>query len=276
MIHIVFQEADKQVLEKSFEPNEEILQEVIVLNDLYEFGPVKNTISEEAVAERENWWNNIYEGNENLVKYQPGMAAKDAETVNDLLRKLEEDPEEIIWIWAAQNSHDVSGYYWLISQLKSYQGRVFILYLNNLPFINEKNLIFYPKYLHQILPSEFRKARKLSRVVTLSEFETDPDEWEKLMKENKGIRILEGGKKLQQWEYEYFDKDILGLVHTDWLKLAKLLSQIQVKIYSGNDLFFLWRIRELIKQGKIDVQGDNKSLKDFEVKLRRETVSEAI
>jgi hypothetical protein len=65
-------------------------------------------------------------------------------TVHQLIRELEENQKEEVWIWMGQNQHDVCGYYWLISQLAAFQGRVVVLYLNNLPFINEKGQIFYP------------------------------------------------------------------------------------------------------------------------------------
>src|SRR5690606_14715802 len=105
-----------------------------------------------------------------------------------------------------QNAHDVCGYYWLISQLQPYQGRVVVLYMNNLPFINEKGQIFYPSCLFEIQPKEFIKAKKLNRKVTLSEFEVDPDEWRKLCSENAMVRILEGGKKIVSREESFFDK----------------------------------------------------------------------
>ena len=53
-----------------------------------------------------------------------------------------------------------------LSQLAEFQGRIFILYLNNLPFINEKGAIFYPTTLFSIPPKEFIKAKKLARPVT--------------------------------------------------------------------------------------------------------------
>ena len=104
--------------------------------------------------------------------------------------------EEKIWIWAAQNKHDVSGYYWLMSQFKNFQGRIFILYLNNLPFINEKGNIFYPVNLFNIPAKEFTESKKISKAYNTSEFEIDADEWLRLCNEEKGVRILEGGKKL--------------------------------------------------------------------------------
>jgi hypothetical protein len=269
MIHVVFHEADKEALQKSLDPEAATPEEILVLEDLYELGPIGKFFDETAKDNRRQWWESLKLENENLYKNEiPGTA--DEDTVQNIISKLQENEEEVVWIWAAQNSHDVCGYYQLMSALKAFQGRVFILYLNNLPFINEKRLIFYPDYLRQILPEEFKKARKLNRPITLSEFETDPDEWERLMKEEKGIRILEGGKKLQQYDYDYYDKTILSNITAEWVKLSRLLSSIYSKIKAGNELYFLWRIREMVREGKLDIQGDNKSLKDCEVKLSQQ------
>ena len=110
-----------------------------------------------------------------------------------------------------QNQHDVTGYYWLMPQLKEFQGRILILYLNNLPFINEKGQLFYPLKVHDILPKEAVKAKKLARPITLSEFEVDPDEWKRLSEENAAVRILEGGKKIAAKEIDFYDVEILKL-----------------------------------------------------------------
>ena len=168
-----------------------------------------------------------------------------------------------------QNQHDVCGYYWLISQLQSYQGRVVVLYMNNLPFINEKGHIFYPANLFQIQPREFVKAKKLARPVTLSEFEIDPDEWKKLCGEEKGVRILEGGKKLSQHDYDYYDNELLSFITGDWVKVNKLMSSFLGKAkQTTGDGFLLWRIKHLVASGKIDAQGEVKNMKDFEVKQK--------
>ena len=82
-----------------------------------------------------------------------------------------------------------------MSQLKELQGKVQVLYLNNLPFLNEKGQLFYPTNLSQIQPSEFLKAKKLARPITLSEFEVDPDEWKKLCIDNGFVRFLVCARK---------------------------------------------------------------------------------
>jgi Protein of unknown function len=167
-----------------------------------------------------------------------------------------------------QNQHDVCGYYWLASQFKDYQGRVLTLYLNNLPFINEKGQIFYPSWLHEIQPKEFLKAKKLARPITASEFEVDPDEWKKICEENATIRILEGGKKIAGKEESFYDNEVLKNITGEWQKAWRVLSNTlhRMKIKTG-DVFVMWRMKELITAGKIEVLGDvNKGWKDFDVK----------
>ena len=74
--------------------------------------------------------------------------------------------------------------------------------------------IFYPVNLYDIPPREFLKARKLARPITLSEFEVDPDEWTKLGNEGKGVRLLEGGKKLMPYDYDFFDEELKKFVRS--------------------------------------------------------------
>lgn len=267
MIHIVFQHADVEALRKSFELDPTMEGEIVEIKDEYAVGPIKEIYTEEGIEARLQWWKEVLkDGHYNGIA-DDGHVDDNTE-VKELKKKLTENPEEIVWIWAAQNKHDVSGYYWLMSQLKDFQGRLFILYLNNLPFINEKGNIFYPTSLFQIQPKEFVKAKKLARPITLSEFEIDPDEWAKLGAEDKGVRLLEGGKKLVQKGYDYYDDELVKFITKDWQKISKLFQQYYGKVKdTTGDAYLLWRINEMIASGKIEMQGNRQSMKEFEVRL---------
>jgi len=143
------------------------------------------------------------------------------------------------------------------------------LYLNNLPFINEKGHIFYPANLFEILPKEFLKARKLARPVSAAEFEIDPDEWQKLTESGKTVRQLEAGKKLTSHDDELYDDELLKFISADWIKVSKLISGFLHKAaHTTGDAYLLWRIKKMIANGKLDAQGELKNMKDFEVKTR--------
>lgn len=268
MIHIVFNEADIDILQQAIELDETLQGEVLQVKDDYAVGPLKDIFTNEGVETRRNWWREVLAGGDYDSKVDEGEV-DDNRLVAFLIERLLVNEEEKIWIWAAQNKHDVSGYYWLMSQLKDFQGRISILYLNNLPFINEKGLIFYPEWIHTIQPKEMTKAKKLARLITPSEFEVDPDEWTKICNEEKGVRLLEGGKKLTQRDYEYYDSDLKNYITADWQKASKIINQFLNKSKeTTGDAYMLWRLKRMIAEGLFDVQGEVKNMKDFEVKKK--------
>jgi hypothetical protein len=267
MIHIVFNEADVKVLQEAIALDETLQGEVIQIKDDYAVGPLANIYVGEGIEERKRWWHDVLIGGEYDGSVESGEV-DDYKTAASLVGTLRRDEEETIWIWAAQNKHDVCGYYWLLNYMKEFQGRVFILYLNNLPFINEKGNIFYPDWLHQIPAKEFLKAKKLAREITPSEFEVDPDEWTKICEENKGVRLLEGGKKIVQMDYDFYDAELKKYVTGEWQKASKIINNYLSKAKNTTgDAYLLWRRKTLAAQQIFETQGGVKNVKDLEFKI---------
>jgi hypothetical protein len=266
MIHIVFNESEVALMNQVIEMDETIAGEVVQIKDDFAVGPLSGIDTEEGWNARLDWWRSLMQGSP--YKEELVGSFDDRQTVAAIKEKLDTNAEEQVWIWMGQNQHDVTGYYWLMPQLKDYQGRVMILYMNNLPFINEKGQIFYPSWLHEIQAKEFLKAKKLCRPITLSEFEVDPDEWKKLVEENATVRILEGGKKIVGKEESFYDAEILKNITAEWQKATRVLTNTlhRMKIKTG-DVFVMWRMKQLINEGKIETTGDvSKGWKDFDVK----------
>lgn len=269
-MHIVFQQPDINTLTKSFDLDESLRDEIVEIKDDYAVGPLNDIYSDEGVEERKQWWREVLaEGD--LDGHVDTGDVNDNNRIEEIKRKLSSNEAEKVWIWVAPNKHDVSGYYWLMSQLKEFVGRIYILSLNNLPFINDKGNIFYPVNLSEIPPREFLKAKKLARPITPSEFEIDPDEWTKICNENKMVRILEGAKKLSQHNEDFYDKYLLEFITPEWQKANKVIQQFLNKSkHTTGDMFLLWRLKELIAKNEIDAQGEIKKMKDFEIKKRGE------
>ncbi|MFV0605589.1 MAG: DUF1835 domain-containing protein [Niabella sp.] len=266
MIHIVFNEQEVALMHEVQALDETLAGQVFQVKDDYAVGPVENIFETEGYQQRRNWWLQLLENSP--YKEQIDIV-DDKMTVHTLKKTLDENPDEELWIWMGQNQHDVCGYYWLMPQLRSYQGRVMVLYMNNLPFINEKGQVFYPSWLSEIQPSEFLKAKKLARPITLSEYEVDPDEWNRLMQENTLVRMLEGGKKIVSKDETFYDDEILKNITGDWQKASRVITNTlnRMKIKTG-DVFLMWRLKELIAVGRVAVEGDmSKDWKSFDVKL---------
>ncbi|MEP7142414.1 MAG: DUF1835 domain-containing protein [Ferruginibacter sp.] len=268
MIHVVFNEGDIKVLKEAITLDETLQGDVIQIKDDYAVGPLADIYTGDGIENRRLWWSGVLAGGDYEGKAGTGEV-DDYKTVAELVGNMRTNENEILWIWAAQNKHDVSGYYWLSKYMKEFQGRIFILYLNNLPFFNDKGNIFYPNWLSEIPAREFLKAKKLAREITPSEFEVDPDEWTKICEENKGVRLLEGGKKLIQEAYDFYDQELKKFITPDWQKASKIIHQYLNKSkHTTGDAYLLWRLKAMIAEGKFDAQGKVGIMKEFEVKTK--------
>jgi len=266
MIHLVFNTADIASIEAAIQLDETLAGRIIEIKDDYAVGPLLDIYETEGYQARRDWWNGVLEHTPYIDQLN---IVDDKLTVHQLIQSLEEDPAEEVWFWMGQNSHDVCGYYWLMSQLKPFQGRLQVLYLNNLPFLNDKGQLFYPTHLSEIQPKEFLKAKRLARPITLSEFELDPDEWKKICQENEGVRFIEGGKKLVSMPIHFYDKEILSLLTKNAQKLPSALAHIlsKMKVKTG-DAFIVFRLKALAELGKIVFAGNwEKGWKDIVVQM---------
>ncbi len=267
MIHIVFNESEVELMKKVIELDETLTGEVLQIKDDFATGPIQGIDTEEGWNARVEWVRSLLQ--HSPYKEELAGSFDDRNTVKEIKEKLDSNEEEQVWIWMGQNQHDVCGYYWLMGQLKDYQGRIFVLYMNNLPFINEKGQLFYPSWLWEIQPAEFLKAKKLARPITSSEFEVDPDEWKKLCEENAMVRILEGGKKIVGKDDTFYESEILKNLTSEWQKASRVISNTlnRMKIKTG-DVFLMWRLKELIASGRIESMGEiTKTWKDVDLKI---------
>ena len=267
MVHIVFNGSEINLINEVIKLDESLAGKVIQVRDDFAVGPLMGIENEDGWNARVNWWRELLKNS----PYEKDLVTvfDDRETVTKIKEQLDIDTQQRVWIWMGQNQHDVCGYYWLVQHFKEYQGRMLVIYLNNLPFINEKGQLFYPSWVHEIQSKELLKAKRLARPITMSEFEIDPDEWKKLCNENSIVRILEGGKKIISRDETFYDNEILKNLTNDWQKATRVLSNTlhRMKIKTG-DVFIMWRMKELIAQGRVEILGDvNKSWKEFDVKL---------
>jgi Domain of unknown function (DUF1835)/Protein of unknown function len=256
MFHILFDCRGAELISEAMDIDNALDGETILIRDDYSIGPIKDLYAEQGRTQRKNWWTNTYLDSKDFSADKSGEIPDDV-VLDKIIGRMEEVEFDQIWIWMAPNAKDICGYYWLISQLKKFSGRVCVLHLNNLPFIGEKGNIFYPVNLGEIPTREFVKAKKLARPVTLTEFETDPDEWDRIIGENKNLRLLEGAKKIIQKEDDYLDKNILQSLHPIFQKTTRVVHQFVLKSPDKvSESFVHWRLRQLINLGAVELQGD--------------------
>lgn len=236
-VHIMVGENASQKIKGAFA--EDSVDEVFILNDLLNFGVLKTeqmTFSEGRIA----FWASIG------VNKKP---IEDLEQLMKLSTRLSNKEALKIWFWMAGNAEDLCAYYWLIHFLKKHQGKLSIINIAGLPFIDERGKLFYAEDISDLPQKEIIKARKLARQVLPSEWETDGEEWRKLVSENAALRINKGGKAIEGADVDHYDDELKAAVSADGVKSHKVIHQLMSRHRIRNAASFLhWRLNLLLSQ----------------------------
>ncbi len=237
--------------------------EVVVIKDVLSVGPLLRQEGQKFPELRTAFWQQV------LINEKNPVVVDDLERLLKVGNELSKNETAQIWLWVAPWPADMCTYHWALKYLGKYLGRLFVVNIAGLPFLDEQGKLFFPKGIGEIVPRELIKARKLARPVSAPELETDVYEWGKLTDENAGIRIHEGGKRLKSVSEEYYDAQLLGFCTGQYQKASKVVNQALAKFnIPTGDVYLGWRLRKLAEAGKLQLQGEiNKSLKDFEVKF---------
>ena len=154
MIHIVFQDADINVLQKGFWAGWVNGRWNIACERWFRSRTTSIYLWDRRLPEARR-------DRKQLLEFSPYVEQLDIVVMinllsHNLIKRLDEDasPAGLGFGWARTSMMYVaiSG---SLANWKDYQGRIFVLYLNNLPFINEKGGHFTPQCCTEIQPKEF-------------------------------------------------------------------------------------------------------------------------
>lgn len=244
--------------------NSEMAGEVVVIKDLLNLGPIAKTEEGQKFSDlRSAFWQQVIPGDKNPT------LVDDTERILTVSAAMAHNEEAVAWLWVAPWPADICTWLWLTKYLGKYPGRFFVVNIAGLPFLDANGKVFYPKNISELAPKEVVKARRLARPVSYAEIETDTEDWRKLTDDNKGIRTLEGGKRIVSRNADHYDTQLLSFCSQQFQKASRIVSQAMGKFnFPTGDLYLGWRLRELINGDLLRAQGDaTKTLKDFEVKI---------
>jgi len=237
--------------------------EVVVMKDILNVGPLQKGEGQKFSELRGAFWQSVT-GNDK----QPAEV-DDIERLILTGNELAKSDAPVIWLWVAPWPADLCMYHWAVKFLGKYSGRLYVVNIAGLPFLDENGKLFFPKNVSEIAPRELVKARKLARVVTPAEIEVDGFEWGKLVDENGGIRTHEGGKRLVSRTEEHYDHQLSSFCSHQFQKASRVVGQALTKFnLPTGDVYLGWRLKKMAESGKLELQGDaSKTLRDFEVRL---------
>ncbi len=261
--HIVTGDMAAAPLKEAIAMDESMAGEVLVIKDVLNVGPLLKEDGQKFSELRNAFWQQV------VNNEKAPAQVDDLERLLQTGNELSKNENDKVWIWVAPWPADICTYHWVLQYLGKYIGRLYIVNIAGLPFLDENGKVFFPKSLAEIQPKELVKARRLARRVTAAELEVDGDEWKKLVAANAGIRTLEGGKRLLSKNEDHYDNQLISFASQQYQKASRITGQALAKFnIPTGDTYLGWRLRKMVEAERLQLQGDiTKSLKDFEVKL---------
>ena len=237
--------------------------EVVVMKDVLSVGPLKKEDGQSFSVLRSEFWQQVAPFEKSPIE------VNDLDRLIETANQLAKNPADSIWIWIAPLPADLCMYFWCLKYLGKYCDRLYVVNIAGLPFLDENGKLFFPKSIAEILPTQIVKASKLARLINATELEMDQDEWERLMFENGGVRVLEGNKKIASKPESHYDQSLLAFCTHQFQKATRIIGQaIQKYGIPTGDYYLGWRLRQLYETGRLILQGDpNGKIKDYDVKI---------
>jgi hypothetical protein len=260
IFHIVTGDFAAVPLKATFGGNEQA--EVVVMKDVLNVGPIKRPDGMSFSELRSQFWNAV------LPLDKEPIIVDDLERLLRTLNELSKHEGHEVWVWVAPLPADMCTYFLVLRYAAKYLGRIKVVNIAGLPFLDKAGKLFFPKSLAELPEKEVSKAQKLARTVYAAELETDGTEWERLVGEDGGIRVLEGVRTITSKLANLYDSQLFTLCTDAYQKASKVVhAAMQQFNMPVGDLVLGWRLRLMVQDGNLQMQGDiNKGLKDFEVK----------
>jgi hypothetical protein len=244
IVHLITGKEHAETLRENLRQSDLSEEEILIFKDLLNFGPLKS--ENLTYAENRNaFWNTV------SPEQQP---VDDLERLMQLSTRLSNGEDLQLWFWMAATAADICTYFWLLHFLKKHQGKLSVINIAGLPFLDEAGKLFYPECIGDLPGKELMKARKLVRKLTASEWETEGEEWKNMVTENAVVRVLKAGKALEGKPMDYFDDSLLAVASEGSKKVHKIIQETKLKNklpHAGG--FLSWRLQQLMEEGKINL-----------------------
>ena len=250
IIHLITGDRAAAALQAALNSEQGLLKgELVVLNDTLHLGPLNQESGQSFSDMRREFWANI------TPEGLPVPMVDDLERLMQVSTMLTNRDDLQLWFWMAPIPEDICAYFWTLHYMKKHIGRVGVININGLPFLDENGKLFYPDNIAQLPAKEIGKAAALSRLLSPSEWETDGEEWLQLKEENAAIRTFQGGKKLKAEAADFYDNALVALCNANTQKLNRIIqTALQKHKMPVSEWFLQWRLRELAAQGILSIQ----------------------
>ncbi|GAF65140.1 hypothetical protein BTS2_2038 [Bacillus sp. TS-2] len=273
-VHIVFGGTQAGSIAQMLK-NQNLLEReaVISFDERFSIGPIWNLHENEGIQHRSDWIvNHINLENEQLEDYQETFIKK-----IDEIKSIETKAKIVIWV--GDNAHEQTALSYILYTLKNHSNEIQCIHATKDYQEIQPDDTYVPLHIGEMLPESLSiiyDLHKNSPALSAEEKKVYEDNWEDLATKTEVLRIW-SNQRIQHVAENYYDDDILAVIshlhneqkEKDFIKASRIIGELLGRIKQDiGDLYFEYRMRMLLFQGKLEIKGVPKAWRYYSVRKK--------
>ncbi|MFT8319965.1 MAG: DUF1835 domain-containing protein [Bacillus sp. (in: firmicutes)] len=274
-VHIVFGDSPAGSLKMALREMDLAEKEQIIrLSDLFSVGSIYQLHKKSGMIEKGEWMEEHLNYEEEIDIYNSYYKRT--------IRKIKDIPSDRpIVIWTADNSHEQTALRFILYLLKDIRNNIYIInttssFQKHIPLSAGTECMI--RHTGEISPDQLKviyTKNKKELPITLEERKKLVQEWELLSQSKEVLRIWDNGQ-IRSVPEDYYDSYILCTVkklhkkkgNRGFIKAARVIGEVigYLDQYIG-DQYIEYRLRQLIINGDLMIQGVPRAMRYYSVKL---------
>lgn len=264
-IHIVFGQLAGNVLTRSnvLDINE---TEVIALNELLNIGLICDISQSNEITNRKKWFLDTLIFEDNTKEF-----VKEIDKDIHIIKSLFDDNsiQKNLYLWTGASASEIVSTARLLHHLKYRFQNIYTIDLPNIPILNSDGRAYYLEILSIIdkeqMPNYINKFGPISK----EELERYDILWQRLSISKSTFRVLTKEKEILEVDETYFDTILESFCSEDFQSPARAIGYTLCETdFNVGDGFLHWRLKQLIKQGRLEAEGIVGEMREYKVRKK--------
>lgn len=216
------------------------------------------------VEERIKWLNEIFRGDdtysfedEELQQYYASFK-KNISEINVI---------DTVYLWYGNSGNELCAMLYTLELLKGKNPSIYLVNVSDVIYENSCGEVFSYRAVGEVDAEKLQSFINLKRKVQPKEYEDLMKQWESLKRDNSLLRIFKNDK-VNSVNEDYFDIDILKYTEKKFKRAARTVGMVLgLSETPISDSYVFWRIKELVKAGRIEFRGKFGVMREMEIKI---------
>ncbi|MCL6699747.1 DUF1835 domain-containing protein [Sphingomonas sp. NSE70-1] len=243
MLHVLFSSSAAGILRQVFRTRK-IRDKVVDLTESLEWGPMGT----ENFRDRAEWL-------DHNVPNDFGGWTWIVEHVSDFRAHIASDPDRLVWL-APYSAQERAGFYWYLDQFGGANLKMIIADYPLRDFCRGD----LPKSLGLLGNDQMSQLLDECPRTSWNKARFPAENWRSLKADSAMLRVIENGE-LRSAPSNHFDERLLRRIGSEWKECLRVIGYSLGDIWKtgqdADDVFLLWRLRELIRAGVIACDRDS-------------------